>query len=444
MKIALISSPKNFKKFEENIKVTSEEFGKHPPLGLAYVAALARKYGHKPIIIDVASLKLSKKKVLQQLKRFKPDLIGFGIHSIYYIHPCLDLIRYLKKNLGAPILAGGAGFNLYPDEIMKYRCIDYGLVGAISHSLPRLLDALENQGDHKKIDGLYFKEKNKVYKNDVKELYDDIDSLPPPARDLLDNRIYWQFISQRKNFTNMLTSTGCPFNCKFCNESGGKYKPRKLSNVISEIKECHDKYGIKEIDFFDRTFTIDKKRVKEICDEMIKNKLDISWSCRSRIDTVDRETLEIMKKAGCFAVFYGIESADEKVLKNLNKNITVKQVKDVIRLTRDAGIKPLGFFMFGSPGDTEESMKKTIDFAASLNLKYATFTKTIAKQKSSYDNMNIKNTKYDYWKEYVLGRCRERTPIRTWTNPGDDVSLLRLSCVEVGTVPFRNPDQQQV
>lgn len=421
MKIALISSPKDFKKFEENIKVTSEEFGKHPPLGLAYIAALVREHGHKPVIIDVASLKLSKEMVLQKLKNFKPDLIGVGIHSIYYLHPCLDLLKYLKNNLNLPILVGGAGFNLYPDEIILYNSIDYGLTGAVSKSLPSFLDALENGKNYKRIPGLYFKEKKKIYRNAPEKSQDDIDSLPFPARDLLKNEIYWQFISQKKNFTNMLTSIGCSFNCKFCNEQGGEYKTRKVDKVIKEIKECYYKYKIREIDFFDRTFTIDKKRVKEICNEIIKNKLDISWSCRSRIDTVDKELLEIMKKAGCFAIFYGIESADETVLKNLNKEITLQQVRDTIKMTKEIGIKPLGFFMFGSPGDTEKSMKKTIDFATSLDLKYATFTKTMAKPKSIYDEMNIRNTGYDYWKEYILGRCKERAPIRTWTNLDDEL-----------------------
>ncbi len=419
MRIVLISPPRNFKKFEENIRVTSEEFGRQPPLSLAYIAALVRKHGHKPIIIDMPNLKLSEKRALQQIERFKPDIIGVGIHSIYDIHSCIGLIGYLKDNLAIPVLVGGAGFNLYPDEIISYSTIDYGIVGSILHSLPQFLEAFEKGRDFSKIPGLYFRKKDTICKNEVKEWHDDLDALPFPARDLLRNEVYWQFISQRKNFTNILTSIGCTFNCKFCNEPGGVFRARSVERVIEEIKECYYKYKIREIDFFDRTFTINRARVIEICNEIVKNKLDIIWSCRSRIDTVDEELLRIMKKAGCFAIFYGIESADEKVLENLNKMITLERVRETVSITKKTGIKPLGFFMFGNPGETEESIRKTIDFALSLDLTYATFTKTMAKPKSYYDELNIKNTGFDYWREYVLGRCSERTPIRTWTNLDD-------------------------
>ena len=329
------------------------------------------------------------------------------------------MIKYLKDNLGVPVLVGGAGFNLYPDEIMSYSLIDYGIIGSVSQSLPQFLEAFEKGGDFGKIHGLYFRERDVICKNEAREWHDDLDALPFPARDLLRNEIYWQFISQRRNFTNMLTSTGCTFNCRFCNEPGGVFRVRNVASVIKEIRECYYKYNIREIDFFDRTFTIDKARVIEICNEIIRNKLDIIWSCRSRIDTVDEGLLRIMRKAGCFAIFYGIESADETVLKNLNKMITLTKVREIIAVTKKIGIKPLGFFMFGNPGETEESIKKTIDFALSLDLTYATFTKTMAKPKSYYDELNIKNTGFDYWKEYVLGRCSERTPIRTWTNLND-------------------------
>ncbi len=419
MRIALISPSRNFKKFEENIRVTSEEFGRQPPLSLAYIAALVRKYGYKPIIIDIPNLKLSEKQVLQQLERFKPDIIGVGIHSIYDIHSCIGLIGYLKDNLAIPVLVGGAGFNLYPDEIMSYNIIDYGMVGSILHSLPQFLEAFEKGRDFSKIPGLCFRKKDAICRNKVKEWHDDLDALPFPARDLLRNEVYWQFISQRKNFTNILTSTGCTFNCKFCNEPGGVFRARSVASVIKEIKECYYKYKIREVDFFDRTFTINRARVIEICNGIINNNLDIIWSCRSRIDTVDEELLRIMKKAGCFAIFYGIESADEKVLENLNKMITLERVRETVSITKKVGIKPLGFFMFGNPGETEDSIKKTIDFALSLDLTYATFTKTMAKPKSYYDGLNIKNTGFDYWREYILGRCHERTPIRTWTNLDD-------------------------
>ncbi len=423
MKIAFLSPKKDFKVFEENIRVTSEEFGRHPPISLAYLAALVRDYGHNPSIVDAANLNLSKEKILMELKRLKPDILGVSIHSIYYVPSCLKLIGYLKDNLGIKVIAGGAGFNLYPDEIMSHKVIDYGIAGSARKSLPEFLERLEKGNGFRGISGLYFRQNAGLFKNKISKMEDNLDSFPFPARDLLRNEIYWQFITERKNFTTMLTSRGCTFHCKFCNEPGGRYEERDVNKVIDEIKECYDRYRIREIDFFDRTFTINRKRVIEICNGVRENKLDIIWSCRSRIDTVNKEMLITMKKAGCFAIFYGIESADAKVLENINKSIPFNRVRSVIKTTKELGIKPLGFFMFGNPGETEGTIKKTIDFALSLDLAYATFTKVIAKPKSYYDQLNIKNTAKDYWRNYILGRCSEKEPIRTWTNIDEEMLI---------------------
>lgn len=396
MRIALLSLPKEYKRFEENIQVTSEEFGVHPPLGLAYVASIIREKGHEVIIIDACNSKISMEEAVRRLKSFNPSIIGIEVHSIYYVHFYIKWIRYLKQSINVPVMVGGAGFSLYPKEIMSLGYIDYGFVGPASDSLPEFLDLIEKNGEESKylkVKGLLFKHNGKIVQNKYPRIRENLDLLPFPARDLLDNRIYHQFISKRKNFTILLTSTGCGLGCIFCDAKNTPFKARKIENVMKEIKECYYKHQIREIDFFDRTFTLDRGRVVKLCNEMIKSKLDIRWSCRTRLDLVDKELLRLMKRAGCFAIFYGVESADKGILNNIKKGLEPRRAREAIRETSNVGISSLGFFMFGNPGDTEEKIEKTIKFALSLNLTYATFTKVTPKPETYFDLMNRKNGK---------------------------------------------------
>lgn len=421
MRIALVYPWVRHTLHEENIPVVSEEFGVHPPLNLAYLAALVRQEGHEVIIIDANALKLTKEETVKLIKRFKPDIIGHDLHSTFRFHHSLQWIRYLKENTGLPIIVGGPNITLYPKETMLHKEIDYGIVGAGSKSFLEFISAFEKGKSLTEIPGLCFRKDGKTIFNKPSSLVEDLEKLPLPARDLLPNEKYHQFITQYKNCTIMITSTGCPYNCLFCNERGSPYKERSVENVLDEIEDCYLNHKVREIDFFDRTFTINRKRIISLCKGMKERGIKINWSCRARVDTVDKELLTEMKRAGCFAIFYGIESADQKVLENINKRTNLAQVKEVINLTSSLGIKPLGFFMFGNPGETVEAIDKSIKFARSLNLKYATFTKAMAKPKSYYDNLNIKNTGKDYWSDYVAGKCEAQPAIRSWTNLSDKI-----------------------
>ena len=168
----------------------------------------------------------------------------------------------------------------------------------------------------------------------------------------------------------MLTSRGCPYGCTFCISShvmeGMKWRTRSINNVIDEIKYVIDKYGVKEINIDDPTFTISKERVIEFCNALIKNKIRILWTCNGRVDNVDDEMLKIMRKAGCKMIRYGIESASPKVLASIRKGITIEQMKKAFRLTQKHGILALGGFMFGFLTDTKETIEATIQLAKEL------------------------------------------------------------------------------
>jgi radical SAM superfamily enzyme YgiQ (UPF0313 family) len=419
MKIALVSNPFSYEAHEENLKTVQRFFGLFPPLSLAWVAAIAEESGHRAIIIDARTLGLSMQQTAELLKEFKPDLIGFTI-TTYAYRETLSWIKYIKKEVGGPIAVGGFGVGLYPQETLLPEEIDYGFVGQVNRSLPALLDQLSGEKDFSKIPGLIYKEQGVIKFNPKEEAAFDFDKLPFPARHLLPNELYSSFPTKKHNFTVMVTSFGCPHRCIFCNVALQPYAPRSVEVVLREIEECYHKHDVREIDFFDYEFTVLRARVMQICKGIIEKKLDISWSCRSRVDSVDEELLSCMKAAGCSRIYYGIESGDQQILDNLKKDITVSRIKETIQLTQKRGIKTLGFFMFGSPGETQESIHATIQFAKELNLDFVQFARFTAKPGTLiYENMS-RQDEADYWKEFVLGKAEAKALDRPWTELGTD------------------------
>ncbi len=415
MKIAFIFPPFDHKKFEEDIDVVSREFTRPPPLGLAYAAAIAEKSGHQAIIIDAnCRPRLSPHEVLKQINQFKPDILGFML-TVYMFRQTLVWIKSLKRQTSLPILVGNILLELYPREVMTHKEIDYGIIGTAQNTLPDLLLALNNKMDIGKIKGLCYKRGGEIFINEPDSLKEDFDTLPFPARHLLPNHKYYTIVSKRKNFTIMITSKGCLSKCGFCHVKNIPYSARSPEGVAAEIEECSKKYGIREIEFFDPIFTIDKMRVINICKQIRRRKIDVSWACRARIDQMDAELLGEMKSAGCVRIYYGIECGNQSILNNVSKGITLDQIKRVINLTKKKGILTLGFFLLGAPGDTSNSIKETIDFALSLNLDYAQFHKTMAKPTTILYDQVKRVTGRDYWREYILGEANEERLPCPWT-----------------------------
>lgn len=417
MRVALVFPPYTHKIFSENLSTVDEEFCLAPPIILAYVAAILERHGHKVTLIDARALNLSKEDVLKQLKLFQPDILMFRSET-YHFHEALEWVRYFKESLKIPVVTGGINLTLYPKETLSYPEIDYGIIGEAIESLPRFLAALENADSFKQIPGLVYKDSNgSIMINPPSEKYVDFDLYPFPARHLLPNEKYYSFISQLKNFTIMLTSTGCPFRCTFCAiHPNTKYRVRSPKNVVDEIEICYRDFNVREIDFFDAVLFCGKERVTEIFREMKKRKINIEWSCRSRVDVVDEDILRDAATAGCRQIYYGIESVDHRVLGAINKDIKLEQIKQAIKWSKKYGIRTMGFFMVGNPGETKESVRKTIAFAKELGLDFIQVCRTIAKPGSDLDKIMIEKTGKDYWRNYILGiKINGRLPA-PWTN----------------------------
>ena len=414
MKIALILPPYTSKIFSENLSTVDEEFCLAPPIILAYVAAILEEHGHKVMLLDARALGLSKEEALKKIQAFGPDLLGFRAET-YHFHDALEWVNFLKNGLKIPVFTGGINMDLYPKETLSHESIDYGIAGEAIHTLPKFLQALENGEDLSKIKGLGYKGRDsEIFFTPSDQPLVDFNLYPFPARHLLANEKYYSFISQRKNFTVMLTATGCPFKCSFC-AIPSVYRFRSPQKILKEIDLCYKEFNIREIDFFDAVLFMPRDRILEIFQLLKNRKYDLEWSCRSRVDLVDEEILKAASAAGCRQVYYGIESFDQDVLNQINKNIAPEKVIRAIKLSKKYGIRVMGFFMVGNAGDTIEKVRRTIKFAKKLDLDFIQVCRTIAKPGTSLDRELIRASGYDFWREHVLGnKISDRLPT-PWT-----------------------------
>lgn len=414
MRIAFVFNPFKYKLHEENLRIVQKYFGLFPPLSMAWVAAIAEKHGHTACIVDARTLRLSMEETLEILKGFRPDLLGFMM-STYMFRETLEWIRFLKKNLRVPVVVGGYNLRVYPRESVAPPEIDFGVVEQAYYTFPALLREIEGERRFENVPGLAYKNGPEiaVTPHPQKIVFDEF---PHPARHLLPNHLYAEFPTERKNFTVMVTSLGCPMRCTFCEAGRTEYNPRSAATVIDEIQECYDRFGVREIDIFDYEFPMVRQRTLAICRELQRRQLDLTWACRSRIDTVDGEVLTEMQRAGCRRIYFGIESGVQEILDRVNKGITLKQVRQTIGIAKDLGIKPLGFFLIGAPGETRETVRETVRFAKSLDLDFVQFSKLTAKPLTGMWKQLVRETGFDYWKEYILGRTEEKVLPRPWTS----------------------------
>lgn len=334
----------------------------YPPTELLYVASYLRKNGCAVKVIDGA-LAGSMAEVIDKIKNPKFFIIMAGIFSYNIDSRFINALRNLFPN--AKVIVFGQGASFITEDYLKVA--DYAVFGEPEKPI------LEIVRGKKRIKGVSYRKKNKCVINKTPNFVKNLDYLPFPARNLIDNSKYKHAFM--RPYAMVYSSRGCPYKCIFCTSKGYSplFRERSVKNVINELKELKEKYNITNFGFMDETFTIRKKRVVEICKEMIREGLDMKWIALGRADNVDFETLEWMKRAGCRIMMYGIESSSQKVLDYLKKGYKTSDVEKAIKLTKDAGIEVHGFFIFGSPPDTEESIEESILFARYLDLDYASF-----------------------------------------------------------------------
>ncbi len=376
-KILLINSPF----FHVPGKFQSHAVYTEPPLGLAYIASYIRKYypGDANIrIIDGAVMELTKEEILDEIRKEKPDIVGATAVTLTSIF-VKELFREVKKIFPECLtVAGGPHATALPFDLTPEA--DMIVIGEGEETMVDILRWMDGVLAKKDIKGIAYLEEGKQTINELRPYIEDMDSIPFPARDLLPMERYthqYMHKSTTKGYSTILMTRGCPFSCRFCGVRkmwGSKARYRNVENILAELQEITSKYGISFIFFIDDTFTANRKRAEAICHGILKMGLNIKWACFSRIDAVEPEFLALLKKAGCVEIQVGVESGDQNILNEINKNINLDQVREAFAVIRSSGLQTKAFFMIGNPTETKATVKKTIDFAIELNPTYAFFS----------------------------------------------------------------------
>ncbi len=340
------------------------------PLNLAYIAAVLEEDGHFVRILDLNTIR-TKSELVHFITTREFHLLGFtGTTSV--ILNCYHAIRVLKKKIPrAIIVLGGWHASAEPERTLR-ECpeIDFIVRGEGEETIKELVQRLESNKGYADVQGIVYRENQRIVVTPERPLIQNLDRIPFPARHLMPLDAYKKkgfntlggYFKNDAYISGILTSRGCTGKCKFCADSVvNKYtcRFRTPENVIEEIKHAIRNYKIRLFFFMDPHFTNSPVRAKRICELIIKENLKILWACSARVDTVSEELLGLMKKAGCMRIGYGIESGSPKVLKIMNKRVHISQIKDAIRWTNKAGIKSVVYLLYAMPGEEPRDIQLT-------------------------------------------------------------------------------------
>lgn len=351
-----------------------QAIGSKPPLGLMSIATYLKKEGFSSIEIFDASLEnLSPEQTASCLARMHPDVAGFSVMTDVW-YSTVRTCELVKKMLPDTIIClGGPHALIYPELSLAAASADLLVAGDGEFAFREALDKLMAGNPPDGINGVFWKDPDGQIRSPAVSIaaMDDLDTLPVPDRSMINNDAYSSLLSNIKS-TTMVTSRGCPYNCVFCKLNAQKLLSRAPKIVADEFEDIANA-GFQNIEIYDDTFTWHRERVLKICGEIIRRGIKIEWSVRSRVDKVDYEMLEIMKKAGCRRVHFGIESGNDLILKNSRKGITKDQARNAVRMARKLKFEILTYYMIGFLDETLKDAGDTYQLARELNTDYVAF-----------------------------------------------------------------------
>lgn len=352
----------------------------HPPMGLAYIASYLEKYADE---LEVKILD-SDPEQLGLGETIKEASSGYDIVGITAITPTISNAWYIANRVkelspNTVIVLGGVHPTTLPEESLQQPGVDVVVRGEGEITMLEFIRCMEEGGDLKSVNGISFKRGNGVIHAPPRLSLRNLDELPFPARHLLPNEKYWTIGVMRTPWASIVTSRGCPKKCIFCNPAGGRWwRFRSTENVLAEIEHLIETYKIRELDIIDDNFLVWRKRAEKIMDGIMKRGWDLIWRCGNgvRVDTVNRNLLFKMYKAGCRYLAFGVESGNQEILNRIKKNVTLSQIRAAFKWCREAGIRTTAFFMIGNIGENEKTIRQTIKFAKELDPDQAQFAIT--------------------------------------------------------------------
>jgi len=344
-----------------------------PPLGLAWLAAVLEQEGHRVKMLDAPPENLGIADIVRWVRFHAPfDLVGITATTPLMAN-ATEIARGIKAETpGTRVVMGGVHPTVLPEEVLAEPAVDVVVRGEGE----RTIVELAGERSLEDVAGISFRNDGVIVHTEERRLIADLDSLPLPAYHLLPMRKYRPAAGAAKRLpaTSVLATRGCPGQCTFCFRIfGRRLRVRSGRKVAEEVAFLQERYGIREVCFYDDTFPAVKREVKAFCTGMSDLGVDLTWSCFSRIDTFDEETFRMMKDSGCHQVMFGIETCSREILDNIGKRCDPDGVEYVVRATQRIGIEVRAAFMLGNPGETVETMEENIRFAVRLKPDLALF-----------------------------------------------------------------------
>lgn len=346
-----------------------------PPLGLAYISAYLRKHGHTCYILDGIATPIGIDEAVALAGEY--DVVGVTVVSTYAMR-VTELIQAIKKaHPRKPVVVGGPHVTVLPESLLE-RGADFAVVGEGERTMLELVDCLTaGDGCVDDVSGVVFDNGHGFTDTGRRPLLDPLDEVPLPARDLLPMERYRSSIARasQQPSHSMLTSRGCPGVCSFCSKKtfGRRVRYFSVERIVEEFFVLRDDYQARDVAVMDDNFLSDPEVVLAVCEELKNRDLGITWSVEARVDNVSREILSALKDAGCTYVAYGVESGSQRVLDRMNKRISKEQIREAIRMTKEAGMSIRAYFMMGLPTETLHEMEATVRFAMELDVEVASF-----------------------------------------------------------------------
>lgn len=362
---------------EESYGRLSAAGGELPMLGLAYIAASLRDQEHIVKIFDYEVKGQDFSEAEADIRTFQPDVLGMTVY-ITNMKRCAKIAEIAKSiNPDIFVVLGGPQISIFPETGMESQSVDLCVLSEGEVVIRNVMNALALNTGFDDIRGVVYRnEKGEIVKNCREALVEDLDILPLPAIDLYEMEVYFPPVHVRgKKVAHLLTSRGCPFQCTFCGTKltfGRTIRYHSIGRVIKELEHLINQ-GFDSFQFYDDIFTINRLRVKKLCQAIIDRGWKLQWMCWTRTDCVDDELLSLMKKAGCYTITCGAETGNDDLLKIIKKQLTVEKNLQGIRLAKKHKILTNSSFMLGLPKETPEHSMKTINFAIESGLDYAVF-----------------------------------------------------------------------
>jgi anaerobic magnesium-protoporphyrin IX monomethyl ester cyclase len=413
----------------------AEKLGIFPSLPLASLASWIRQHDFDVRILDLHVKNITPRDAAREVADYDPQVVAITVKTLGW-PACIEIAEMVRATVPrAVIVIGGPHLGIYPRESLSWPCFDVAVVGDGEETFLQICERVRDGAVEPSSISALDRTAGTIVRHPDGELVEgppralpkDIDRYPMPAWDLLPVADY-HCLTLFKPFATMVTTRGCPWHCGYCSQVySEKLRFRSPELVVDEMEHLEKTYGVKEIVFFDETFTIGKKRMRTFADEVLRRGLKVKFNIRARVDTVDREVVRLLKRAGLRSIHMGVEAGTDRVLKIMNKQITRAQTEAAFRICREEGVDTRGYFMIGYYDATPQDIDETIRFASSLGLDWASFSVatalpatdlyTVAQQRGYVEG--------DFWRRYTIDGGGTLPQLETETFTAEELRAWR-------------------